>query len=335
MNEKQNQNKAWLLADSNKTFDYKQHLKTNIKCVICGAKARTPDLSGVDPTYGPFQIEICSTCGVYSYDKTPTLDLLNHYYAGESEGRDSAKPGSLTAYLRNLKLQAYVMKLLAPLITANGGNKDFAKQKIGVLDYGTGDGILASCFADQPEVSSVVAIDLPNEAPKIFADNKKISYSSVENFNTGSSQEKFDIIILRHVLEHILDPISLLTQLDKVRAENGRFIIEVPAGNTPWKNIFGAHYCQLAYPGHIHLFNHSSLLRIFPDSEVVNVNVPVIGASLGAAIGLNASRIGLTSAFFYPLQILMDRFIFRKSTALLCIASQSPVTADKATDHTS
>ena len=44
----------------------------------------------------------------------------------------------------------------------------------------------------------------------------------------------FDMIIMSHVLEHIIDPIKCLTVLhDTYMAPRGRIIIEVPGGDSP------------------------------------------------------------------------------------------------------
>ena len=69
-------------------------------------------------------------------------------------------------------------------------------------------------------------------------------------FDEFHPEEKFDSIILEHVLEHVDNPVSLLTQVKEWLAPNGRLFLGVPNGNSihrlaAVKMGMLAHPCQL------------------------------------------------------------------------------------------
>lgn len=56
----------------------------------------------------------------------------------------------------------------------------------------------------------------------------------------------FDVIILRHVLEHTVEPRIFLNRLSKILKPRGKIIIEVPNYDSHWRKWFGINYNQLS-----------------------------------------------------------------------------------------
>lgn len=69
------------------------------------------------------------------------------------------------------------------------------------------------------EGSESLVKQIPN-----YSNLKKV-HSLFENFKT---EDKFNTIILNHVLEHIHQPVNLLKEIKKWKTDNGRLIVGVP-----------------------------------------------------------------------------------------------------------
>jgi len=81
------------------------------------------------------------------------------------------------------------------------------------------------------EASSEAAV----QAEKILNNGVKI-YNSL--FETVELPEKYDNIVLTHVLEHLDDPVRILSRINEEwLAENGRFFLVCPNANAPSRQI--------------------------------------------------------------------------------------------------
>jgi len=93
-----------------------------------------------------------------------------------------------------------------------------------VLELGCGGGNFIRAVAkDNPEASAV-CIDYYNE-PKDLPPSVRFIKQNLEEFEL---EEKFDLIIINHVLEHIKNPLGLLEKAKKKLNKNGKILIVVP-----------------------------------------------------------------------------------------------------------
>lgn len=102
-----------------------------------------------------------------------------------------------------------------------------------VLDIGCGIGVLASSMAESG--ADVTAIDI--NADHITSARRKYSRSGVNFINGDATKdlpnEKFDIVVLSNVLEHIEDRSGLLMSLNATFTPRS-FLIRVPMINRDW-----------------------------------------------------------------------------------------------------
>ena len=93
--------------------------------------------------------------------------------------------------------------------------------------------------------------ELSDEARKILASKKDLC-----DFRNPDIEKKVDVIILRHVLEHIFDLDSFLNYLHTILSDNGGLFIEVP----DWSH-FDAHTDPLIFE-HLNQFNTAGLVHL-------------------------------------------------------------------------
>lgn len=101
------------------------------------------------------------------------------------------------------------------------------KKFTNVLDIGASSGLLLETFAR--EFSAQVSGVEPGDAYRALAEAKGIPmYSSIEAL-ISKQHNRFDLITLMHVLEHLEHPVQTLKQLkEELLSEDGLLLVEVP-----------------------------------------------------------------------------------------------------------
>lgn len=111
--------------------------------------------------------------------------------------------------------------------------RDLFKNKITginlhILDIGCGYGVLGAYFKNVQNCY-VAGIEINSLA---FTEAKKkldfVVNGNVENIKLPFSEEFFDIVIMGDVLEHLVNPISVLNKVNPLLKENAKIHISVP-----------------------------------------------------------------------------------------------------------
>ena len=285
------------------------------KCYICNS-GKGQNLSYGYLTFKKFFfLKRCYKCNTFYSNLIPAnkFTMNKIYDFGGVDKLDESKNNFLSTLLHNLRF--FQLRKISTIID----NYKF-KQRSTILDYGTGDGYLANYFFLKK--NQVYASDFSNKRIKSL--KNKIIYFS--NKNIFLQTKKFDFIIMRHVLEHIPYPKSVIKKLKKLLKPNGLIIIEVP-NHSEKKNLFlklfKSNYSQLCLPHHVNHFNQNSLKKVFNFNKIdtlefVNSSVPILGNSIFNFLGFRNNRFDLFNLLLFPIQILLEK-ISSTSTAILLI----------------
>ncbi|EDP94267.1 class I SAM-dependent methyltransferase [Kordia algicida OT-1] len=120
--------------------------------------------------------------------------------------------------------QAYI-KLRKDIISLIEG------KNLKVLDVGCSNGINGKWLLDQGMATEVIGVETHQESVVNAKKNiTKVIEKSIEDEALLQSLkgEKFDYIILGDVLEHLLDPWHVLSELEKSLKSSGKIIISLP-----------------------------------------------------------------------------------------------------------
>jgi len=99
------------------------------------------------------------------------------------------------------------------------------KDKSAVLELGCGSGELINAIAERfDNLDKIVAVDLFDRPERL---NRKVEFIN-QNIENLALPDTFDLVILNQVLEHIKNPLGLLTKLKKNLNPHGRILIVVP-----------------------------------------------------------------------------------------------------------
>jgi SAM-dependent methyltransferase len=138
---------------------------------------------------------------------------------------------------------------------------DLLKQRESILDIGAGMGwslwYLKSHYPSFKRFSAIEASEhcMKNLKQKIGAEI--VSNDVESNWHRGYC-EKFDFIIMRHVLEHLLDPVEALRNIKATLAKDGIIYIAVPDMMHPKGSLKNYWYRAV----HTFYFSEQTLSRV-------------------------------------------------------------------------
>ena len=191
-------------------------------CPVCGHPDASTWLRATE-----FTLVACNRCGhVYSNRVLASHALADEYYA-EADADLAAR--SMAA--KEDRLREYEA-LLAPHGISSGR----------VLDVGCNAGDLLTLFRRRGR--SVAGIE-PSAGPAEFARRERHIPVWTGTLDVLPEEEKFDLITMTHVLEHVDAPAAFLARARAALAPGGLVLVEVPNVRDPLVRIWGRHYRPL------------------------------------------------------------------------------------------
>lgn len=195
----------------------------------------------------------CNNCKLY-FIELPTDEEIYLLYKNE--------------YHNNIKNKLFEMakskmRYARSLSQFNFINKRIDCKNKKVCEIGAFDGLLLSIF--KKNSCDVYGYEL-NDNARAYAKNK---YDIDLKPNFLESKNKYDIIILSHVIEHFKDAKNVILKIKDMLNENGYIYIEVP--NSPMANQC-SYEMLIRYLSTEHIVNFNmSNLKMFAESAGLNV----------------------------------------------------------------
>ncbi|MDN6311041.1 MAG: class I SAM-dependent methyltransferase [Psychroflexus sp.] len=183
--------------------------------------------------------------GLYKTQKLPK-DLDRFYDFEEYISHDQNRKGFIGHIYDTVKNYMFSQKL--NLI------KKYASEAPQILDYGCGTGDFLKFLQDRDY--AVQGIEPTEKAQKIASQKGLKIHASLQEIN-----EKFDVISLFHVLEHVEDFQSLIKQLRGKLNANGILIIAVPNHKSKDAQIYQEFWAAWDVPRHIWHFSKIALIE--------------------------------------------------------------------------
>ena len=185
----------------------------------------------------------CETCGL--------VFLSSHEHINDEFYNDSQMHGNELPNMKKWRSETYIDD-----IRRFNYIKKISKNK-SILDFGCGNGGFLKLFKKTNKCIAGLEPELISR--KSLIDEGFNIYDYQENIH-----QKYDIITLFHVIEHLKDPVSHLLSLKNNLAENGKIIIETPNANDVLLSIYkNKAFSEFTYWScHLYLFNEQTLKDI-------------------------------------------------------------------------
>lgn len=196
----------------------------------------------------------CITCG--HFINKSNIDFKKIYqkdYSNISHGKDLKNKLLKIMALKSKSDNYHRVKRIIKFLDIH------SKKKIEVLDVGSGFGIFPITLKKIKPKWSVTALEPDRENVNFIKEfDVNIKKSFIEKFTTTN---KFDFISLNKVVEHLVNPSSVLKKISKLLKKNGIIYIEVPDADNAYKDKSKFNREEF-FADHHHIFSKKSLINI-------------------------------------------------------------------------
>ena len=213
-------------------------------CQICGATERVPFTRNA----ARFGVVTCRGCGLGETRPSPPPDELRSLYVGDYAAEHARKFGPFIEGGRRAFVRALAKRIAR---RAGPGGR--------VLDVGCGDGKLLRALATLGYECSGTEVN-PRVREGLPADIE-VHVAASGLAEAGFAERSFRIVILRHVLEHVAEPIETLREVRRIIAPDGMLIIAVPNLASWQARLTREHWFHLDLPRHLFHFDPTTLER--------------------------------------------------------------------------
>jgi 2-polyprenyl-3-methyl-5-hydroxy-6-metoxy-1,4-benzoquinol methylase len=147
-----------------------------------------------------------------------------------------------------------------------------------LLEIGSGYGYLLSAF--ERDGWSVKGVDPDYFACDVARENNKVDVFSGILQDMDLPEESMDVVIMNHVIEHIPDPLALISDIRKILRPGGVLVMETPCYDTLMFKLLGRRERSLSCDGHIYFFTTASLKALSEAAGFRQLKTSRVGRSL-------------------------------------------------------
>lgn len=236
-------------------MEQKDYIFVN-ECPICNSKHIKAELELNDYFLSKekFFINECKSCGFRFTNPQPLESEIEKYYNSNEYISHNSSNGGLMSYLYRC-IRGVSMKRKYRVIRSR-------YEKGSILDYGCGEGeFLKYC---QSHGWKCEGIELNSKARKI-ASNSGIDVNTPELF-FSLPENKFDVITMWHVMEHIYDLKGFITQAKIVLKPDGMLVIAAPNFNSYDAKYYKKYWAAYDVPRHLWHFSSQNIEALMLDN---------------------------------------------------------------------
>jgi 2-polyprenyl-3-methyl-5-hydroxy-6-metoxy-1,4-benzoquinol methylase len=294
-------------------------------CLICGEKERSTIYENLEDSLfgspGKWSLKQCINCGLVFLDPRPTPEDIGKAYTNSYAGRKKNKN------LHQLNFKAKIKSAIKTGFFANAyGYKNgvnFWKRILSLplhlspywrerlafsimtlphksggrlLDIGCGIGIFLEQMADLGWKAEGLDMD-PKVVQVCIKKGLTVKEGTLKSQNYPDNY--FDAITLKHVIEHVSDPIDLIRQCKRILKPEGKLVILTPNFEGSGQETFGRMWLGLDAPRHLFLFTPKTLSEVLLKGglNVIKLSTTARNSEFSARTSYNQKKFNQNAYF--------------------------------------
>ncbi len=214
-------------------------------CPVCAGTESKKFLTLKDHSISgeTFQLSQCTSCGFRYTNPVPDETSIGRYYQSENYISHSDTNKGIVNKLYHL-VRKRSLKSKLELVNRFSGSKG------NILDIGCGTGyFLQTCKEDGWKTDGM---EPDPHARKLAEQNT--GHSLYSDLFSVTEEQKYDVITLWHVLEHVHKLNESIQHIHKLLKKNGTLIIAVPNCNSYDSSIYKEFWAAYDVPRHLYHF---------------------------------------------------------------------------------
>ena len=254
-----------------------------VNCPLCHSLARY-DFSSRDlmfDLYERYDYYGCTNCQAVFQYPMPTMEKIASFYPEDYSIFDQKSRARKVSQFKQSILQhkygysqlkpVQIYKFLAPLFSLfYSMDKPYYIENGKLLDVGCGNGRYLSTM--QSLGWNVQGVELSENGVKVCRKLElPVHHGDLSSARFDSNS--FDVITVRHVIEHIHDPHSLIAELARILKPNGKLMIETPNSNALGRKFFATNWFANEVPRHLILFSPDNLCKLASEYDLNKVEI--------------------------------------------------------------
>ena len=275
-----------------------------MQCPVCGAEItrvllRSENRHGrlIQEPPAEFNVYQCTVCGLVGLPDVETDELYYKQYYPQGYHSQTA-PSLLgrawnifSSFLTNRKVN--IIKRYIPLPCS-------------LLDVGCGNGGFLKYL--DPHLFDAHGLEPVKEAVEA-ANQAGLQVSQGNILKDSLSPERYDVVTLWHVFEHIKDPVATLNRIHAILRPGGILVMSMPNANSLASRFGGKYWFHLDSPRHLWLYNETNIKTILSSTNFTVEYRSYIPFEfpLDLLWSIKQSMLGKFLLLFYPLIKLFDR----------------------------
>lgn len=207
-----------------------------------------------------FTVCECESCKLLFTNPYPSEENIASYYKSEAYISHTNKANSIINFIYK-KVRGITLKRKVGLI------KKLKAESL--LDVGCGTGnFLHQAYKENINITGV---ETDEQARKnIHPEIKENIYPSISDL---AKTEKFDVVTLWHVLEHLHNLQDSFTQLNKLLRNDGYFIVAVPNPSSYDARHYKEKWAAWDVPRHLYHFRPEQVKFLFDQHNILLINI--------------------------------------------------------------
>lgn len=197
-----------------------------------------------------YRLVKCSHCQLIfkkSGEKINYSTLYRNYYRNEISGRFYFGIENIIKLLRLVR--AFKIYAISPAASS-------------ILDIGSGRGFTLYFLRKHFGFAKTVGTQISKPAVNFSKDKLGLKIYAKDLLWINFKKEKFDLVTIWHVLEHIHDPERYIKKIHRLLNKDGLLIIEVPNFNSWTRILTGPFWLGFDWRYHLSFFTPPSLIKL-------------------------------------------------------------------------